>query len=120
MLRYGMFFLLAMTTIGTASGADQTVLRPGKHLRAHYKFRTVITDATPRPFYVYRDPDVLFTPMVPYIPPLIRAPLLPGSLTLPAYYGLPNSYDYPGPYYVGPEIGYWHRLPYACGVYGYC
>jgi hypothetical protein len=115
-----MLFLLVMTTIGAASGADQTVIRHAKHLRAHYKFRTVITDPTPRPSYVYRDPDLLFTPSLPYIPPLIRAPLLPGSATLPGYYGAANSYDYPGPYYGDPEIVYWDRLPYACGVYGYC
>jgi hypothetical protein len=22
--------------------------------------------------------------------------------------------------YGGPYVGYWWRLPYACGVYGYC
>ncbi len=32
------------------------------------------------------------------------------------------SYSYDGPYYGGPYYGgpYWNRLPYACGVYGYC
>jgi hypothetical protein len=119
MLRCGILFLLAITTVGTASGADQIIL-PAKHVRAHYKYRTVITDPTPRVVYVYRDPEVLFTPAIPYIPPLIRAPLLPGSSTLPGYYGAPNNYDYPGPYYGGPEVSYWDRLPYACGVYGYC
>jgi hypothetical protein len=47
-------------------------------------------------------------------------PLLPGSATLPGYYGSNHSYDYQGPYYGGPNPGIWNRLPYACGVYGYC
>ena len=34
---------------------------------------------------------------------------------LPAF-----DYDYQGPYYGGPYVGYFWRLPYACGVYGYC
>jgi hypothetical protein len=68
-------------------------------------------------------PDLLFTPSdgsVPYIPPLVGTPLLPGSATLPGYYGSTHSYQYRGPYYGGPYVGYWDRLPYACGVYGYC
>jgi hypothetical protein len=118
MLRCGILLVLAMTMIGAASGADQTVIRRAKH--PHYKYRTVITDpviVVRGPSYVYRDPDLLFTPL-PYIPPLIRAPLLPGSATLPGYYGPATSYYYP--FYDGPEIGYWNGLPYACGAYGYC
>ena len=57
---------------------------------------------------------------MPYIPPLVGTPLLPGSATLPGYYGSTHSYQYRGPYYGGPYVGYWDRLPYACGVYGYC
>jgi hypothetical protein len=45
---------------------------------------------------------------------------LPGSSTLPGYYGTNHSYSYDGPYYGGPYEPYWNRLPYACGVYGYC
>ena len=69
------------------------------------------------------DPDVLFTPVgvVPYAPRVFGTPLLPGSSTLPGYYGTSHSYSYDGPYYGGPSYGpYWNRLPYACGVYGYC
>jgi len=72
---------------------------------------------------VQQQADVLFTPShgsVPYVhfPPL--TPLLPGSATLPGYYGSDHSYEYDGPYYGGPYVSYWNRLPYACGVYGYC
>ena len=35
-------------------------------------------------------------------------------------YGSPWDYYNPGPYYGGPYEGYYWRLPYACGVYGYC
>jgi len=99
--------------------------------RAHYNYRTTVAPAA-APLYVRRgrtllveeeDPDVLFTPVgvVPYAPRVFGTPLLPGSSTLPGYYGTDHSYSYDGPYYGGPSYGpYWNRLPYACGVYGYC
>jgi hypothetical protein len=99
--------------------------------RPHYKYRTTVAPAA-APLYVRRgralvveeeDPDVLFTPVgvAPYAPRVFGTPLLPGSSTLPGYYGTNHSYSYDGPYYGGPSYGpYWNRLPYACGVYGYC
>ncbi len=46
-------------------------------------------------------------------------PLLPGSNTLPGYYGRFNSFNYRSYYGTSPtEI--FGRLPYACGTYGYC
>jgi hypothetical protein len=99
--------------------------------RAHYNYRTTVAPAA-APLYVRRgrtlvveeeDPDVLFTPVgvVPYAPRVYGTPLLPGSSTLPGYYGTNHSYSYDGPYYGGPSYGpFWNRLPYACGVYGYC
>jgi hypothetical protein len=98
--------------------------------RAHYKYRTTIAPAA-APLYVRRgralvveeeDTDVLFTPVgvVPYAPRVYGTPLLPGSSTLPGYYGTSHSYSYDGPYYGGPYTPYWARLPYACGVFGYC
>jgi hypothetical protein len=92
--------------------------------RARYKYRTTV--APPdyrRGVVVVEEPEVLFTPSsgyVPYIPPVVGTPLLPGSSTLPGYYGRAFDYDYQGPYYGGPYVDYWNRLPYACGVYGYC
>ena len=97
----------------------------------HYKYRTTVAPAA-APLYVRRgralvveeeDPDVLFTPVgvVPYAPRVFGTPVLPGSSTLPGYYGTNHSYSYDGPYYGGPSYGpFWNRLPYACGVYGYC
>ena len=135
MLRWTMPFLVALFAIGTASAADGPVvtkrayraasqLPPGLP-RAHYKYRTTVAPATPyrRGVVVVDEPEVLFTPTsgyIPYVPPVVGTPLLPGSSTLPGYYGRAFDYDYQGPYYGGPYTPYWDRLPYACGVYGYC
>src|SRR5260370_32155848 len=121
MLRFTFPIVRARLAGGTAGGAEQVVARHGVHRpavilpaglpRPHYKFRTTISygprysyqRAYVRPFYGYES-DVLFTPVyadVPYIPPLIGTPFLPGSWTLPGYYGWPYSYDYRGPYYGG-------------------
>ena len=37
-----------------------------------------------------------------YAPRVFGTPLLPGSSTLPGYYGTSHSYSYDGPYYGGP------------------
>jgi hypothetical protein len=93
--------------------------------RPGYRYRTTVAPAT-----TYRDPvvyetdtDLLITPAYGpngYIKNLPGTPILPGSTTIPGYYGRAFSYDYQGPYYGGPYEGYFWRLPYACGVYGYC
>ena len=143
MLRWIMPCLVAVFAIGTAEAADGPVatkraavraaskLPPGLP-RAHYNYRTTVAPGA-APLYVRRgrqlvvveepDPDVLFTPVgvVPYAPLVNGTPWLPGSRTLPGYYGTDHSYSYDGPYYGGPQYGpFWNRLPYACGVYGYC
>jgi hypothetical protein len=96
--------------------------------RAHYKYRTTVAPAAPlyvrrgRAVVVEEVVDMQFSPLnpAPYAPRLFGTPLLPGSATLPGYYGTTHSYSYDGPYYGGPYTPYWDRLPYACGVYGYC
>jgi hypothetical protein len=137
-LRWIMSILVAVTA-GNALAAEQvggepikrraTVGLPPGLPHANYKFRTAITRPPARPAprvyvrepVVYGGPDLLFTPTpADYIENLPGTPLLPGSSTLPGYYGRPYSYDYRGPYYGGPYVGYWWRLPSACGVYGYC
>ncbi|ANW01865.1 hypothetical protein [Bradyrhizobium icense] len=95
--------------------------------RAHYNYRTTVTPPT-APLYVRRgralvvvEEEVLVpTGIKAYAPRIFGTPLLPGSSTLPGYYGTSHSYSYDGPYYGGPYEPYWNRLPYACGVYGYC
>lgn len=63
-----------------------------------------------------------FYPAREYSAPVIGYNLLP---VLPwerggYYYGSPWSYYYPGPYYGGPYYTEGARLPYVCGLYGYC
>jgi hypothetical protein len=121
MLRWTVAFVAVSSVAGAAIAAD---LGPND--------RRAAVSRAPPPVYarphggrvvVEEEPEILFTPSdgaLPYIPPLVGTPLLPGSATLPGYYGSTHSYQYRGPYYGGPYVGYWDRLPYACGVYGYC
>jgi hypothetical protein len=138
MLRFTIAILVAMIASDTAMGAEKPLAHHVRHQvarlpaglpRPHYDFRTTIAGRAPalsRRSYAPRQdvndtPDVLFTPDdAESGPRRTGTPLLPGSSTLPGYYGSPDSYDYQGPYYGGPDFGYWDRLPYACGVYGYC
>jgi hypothetical protein len=62
----------------------------------------------------YRSPEVA-APIIPYN-------LLPNPLWNRGVYnyGSSWSYYYPGPYYGGPYVPYAVRLPYVCGLYGYC
>ena len=94
--------------------------------RAHYNYRTTVAPPA-APLYVRRGrtlvvEEEVFVPtgIAAYAPRIFGTPLLPGSSTLPGYYGTSHSYSYDGPYYGGPYEPYWNRLPYACGVYGYC
>jgi hypothetical protein len=108
MLRWMMPIAVVAFAAGTAFAAD---LSNGYDARVYRKAPPPYGRQPP----VEKDPDVLFTPL---IPPL--TPVMPGSATLPGYYGSIHSYDYQGPYYGTPKLDYWNRLPYACGVYGYC
>jgi hypothetical protein len=141
MLRLMISLLVAISVIGTAAAADnpaatkRAAVRAASNLppglpRAHYNYRTTVAPGS-APLYVRRgrqlvvvedEPDVLIKPVgvVPYVPLVRGTPLLPGSSTLPGYYGTRHSYSYDGPYYGGSYTPYWARLPYACGVYGYC
>ena len=142
MLRVTIALLIAIAAVETAEGADKALLRQNSHRgwrrtavilpaglpRPHYHFRTTISYGPSygyrRPYGpapIYETPEPLYAPVyveTPYISPLFGAPLLPGSSTLPGYYG--STYDDQGPYYGGPYVPYWDRMPYACGVYGYC
>jgi len=96
--------------------------------RAHYNYRTTVGPGAAQPYVrrgrtVVVEEESLDLPLIsggirPYAPRIFGTPLLPGSSTLPGYYGTSHSYSYDGPYYGSPT--YWNRLPYACGVYGYC
>jgi hypothetical protein len=140
MLRLTIALLAALIASGTAESADRALARHRWHRtavmlpaglpRPHYRFRTTISYGTPYVYRrfdpriaVYENPELWYAPAyayVPYFPPVIDTPLLPWYSTLPGNYGSGYSYEYEGPYYGGPYVGYWDRLPYACGVYGYC
>jgi hypothetical protein len=138
MLRWVVLFLVTVAAIKPAMGADESVATPERRhatkipagvARPHSKIKMA---TTPHPAprrdradrsYAEETPDLLFTPaegIVRRVVPWFHAPVLPGSSTLPGYYGSTHSYDYQGSYYGGPNPGTWDRLPYACGVYGYC
>ena len=114
MLRWMVPALAAMLTVSAAVAAD---------LPATPKRRVAAPPQEPPKVYVETDPDALISPAYgvgSYIRNLPGTPLLPGSHTLPGYYGRPWDYDYQGAYYGGQQVDYFWRLPYACGIYGYC
>ena len=57
-----------------------------------------------------------------YSGPVIPYSLLPDPVWNRggSYYGSSWSYYYGGPYYGGPVSASILRLPYVCGLYGYC
>jgi hypothetical protein len=138
MLRWMVLFLIVVAAIGPANGADGSVAAPGQRhaakipagvTRPHSRVkmtaaaRTLSRRDRADRSYAEETPDLLFTPaegLVRRVVPWFHAPVLPGSSTLPGNYGSTHSYDYQGSYYGGPNPGTWDRLPYACGVYGYC
>ena len=111
-----------------AFGADQTAAPHSRRIaranlppglpRPHYDYRTTMVKASPPPVYEQAEAEPLISSFV------WTTPLLPGSYNLPGYYGRPFDYYYQGAYY-GGDYGngydtYFVRLPYACGVTGYC
>jgi hypothetical protein len=97
-------FAIAVTGM-TAGAAD---LPPQSRLGAIFAEPSEV-----RP-YTYRPRE--------YSPPIIGYNLLPGFAWARGgyYYGSRYSYFYAGPYYGGPYDTDGLRLPYACGLYGYC
>jgi hypothetical protein len=106
MVRWTLAALLTLATPCAAFAADMST-HPGRRLPPQ------VYGGTPVPPPVYVEDPPLITPPT--------TPILPGSSTLPGYYGRPFDYYYQGAYYGGgPYPSYFWRLPYACGVYGYC
>jgi len=120
MLRRSFPLLVALSAIGPAVAADM----PRRYPRPDARPGVIVVQPDVRAVSPLDGAaDLLFTPsegMIRAIRPRFSAPLLPGSSSLPGYYGSSHSYEYQGPYYGGPYVPYWNRLPYACGVYGYC
>ncbi|MGJ5178878.1 hypothetical protein ACQR16_13705 [Bradyrhizobium oligotrophicum] len=105
-----MMLLIATAANGVVLAADL----PAVHDKVvHTKARRAVK--APPPAVVVEDQDTLISPMLP------STPLLLGRQELPGYYGRAFSYDYQGAYYGGEGYtNYMFRLPYACGVTGYC
>lgn len=111
MLRFAVALLAVVASCGAADSAERALVPHRGHRaaglpaglpRPHYNFKTTITYAAPYSYRrrwprlsVYEAPAVLYAPVVyvdiPYVAPVID-----------------------------PYVPYWDRLPYACGVYGYC
>jgi len=114
MSRWTILCLAALFAAGDAAlAADQAPpLRRGARTAAR------LPPAPPRAHYnviaADHDTDALIS-----IP---TTPLLPGAASLPGYYGRAFSYNYQGAYYGGSSsyLPYFFRMPYACGVIGYC
>ncbi len=74
---------------------------------------------------IFAEPAEVGTPVVrtrEYSAPIIGYNRLPNPIWARGgyYYGSPWSYFYDGPYYGGPLSFTGGRLPYVCGLYGYC
>jgi hypothetical protein len=114
MSRWTILCLAALLATTDAFAADQALqvrrtvrTTAGKLPRAHHNNRTtVVADE--------RDSDALIS--------MPTTPLLLGSSALPGNYGRAFSYDYQGAYYGGSSsyVPYIFRMPYACGIIGYC
>ena len=101
-------------TLATAEPRSGPISRPTA--RRGTRTPPPVYAAAPPPPPVYVEDPALISPPT--------TPILPGSSTLPGYYGRPFDYYYQGAYYGGSYeptgAGCFFRLPYACGVYGYC
>jgi hypothetical protein len=107
-------FAVAVSLV-SASAAD---------LPVHSQIGAIFADPVAAPVVVYRERE--------YVAPIIPYNNLPNPVWARGNYnyGSSWSYYYPGPYYGGPYYGgsyyggantsYAVRLPYVCGLYGYC
>ena len=97
--------LLTAPAAATAGAAD---------LPAQSRLGAIFAEPAEAPPPVYRSHEIV-APIIPYN-------LLPNPLWNRGNYTLGSSWDfyYPGAYYGGPYVSYAVRLPYVCGLYGYC
>jgi hypothetical protein len=104
--------LSAFVTVVTAMTAGAADLAPQSRLGAIFAEPA----EAPPPAYPSAYRSAAFPgPIIPYN-------LLPNPLWNRGnyYYGSSWSYYNPGPYYGGPYAWDGGRLPYVCGLYGYC
>jgi hypothetical protein len=98
-------FLTALTAM-PAGAAD---------LPTQSRLGAIFADEAPAVRVEVRREREIMAPIIPYN-------LLPNPLWNRGNYNYGSSWDYyyPGPYYGGPYVSYAVRLPYVCGLYGYC
>jgi hypothetical protein len=102
-----MLSVFALAVSATAANAADLV--------AQSKIGAIFAEPSEAPAVAYRTREVSAGPIIPYT-------LLPDPLWNRGgyYYGSSWSYYYSGPYYGGDYYPAAVRLPYVCGLYGYC
>jgi hypothetical protein len=98
-------FALGVTAV-TAGAAD---------LPAQSRLGAIFAEPAEVGVRTYRTEEFFTGPIIPYNL-LPNPPWNQGVYN----YGSSWSYYYPGAYYGGPYVSYAVRLPYVCGLYGYC
>lgn len=101
-----MFGIFALAISGTTAGAAD--------LAEHSRLGAIFAEPSRKARVVYRTVNDE-APIVPYNQ-LPNPPWNRGTYN----YGSSWSFYYPGPYYGGSYDGDGARLPYVCGLYGYC
>ena len=96
--------LLPLVVVAVTAGAAHAADMP-----AHSRLGKVFAEPAKRD----EDADQRYRFRTVYAPEVHVAPLVQG------YYGKTNSYEYKS-YYGTPFFDVWSRLPYACGLTGYC
>src|SRR4051812_46320853 len=108
MLRWTLPLIAFGAVVVTPALAADAALPPNKRVyisarqlppglpRAQYKYRTTVAPAYREPLHIDADPDALISPAYgpgSYVDNLPGTPILPGSSTIPGYYGRAFSYD---------------------------
>jgi hypothetical protein len=107
MLRRMMLSALALALTGVAADAAD--------MAAQSKIGAIFAEPSEAPVPADRDRDN------PYPARMIGYTIANGLVARGGYnYGSPYSYFYNGPYYGGPYASDAPRLPYVCGLLGYC
>jgi hypothetical protein len=105
MLRNMTLSVLALALAGTAAGAADMPVKS--------KIGAIFAEPSATPARDERDN--------PYPARMIGYTFANGIVARGGYnYGSPYSYFYNGPYYGGPYASDAPRLPYVCGLLGYC
>ena len=113
-----MLHRMMLSIVAVSALAVSTISAVGADLPAHSRLGAVFAEPAEVRAAVRRAPE--FVPE--YETPIIAYNLWPDFAWSRGgyYYGSRYSYIDTGPYYGGPYASEGLRLPYACGLYGYC